>query len=193
MIFSFPAKVWSSDIIIQQKRVEFDARYFLKFDGYYSTLPSLEKEQLDEQLIVLQEENSRLRAQNDLLRELLADAGTNLDDVPDVVDDGPYTPTLMDKKVYKIFKESCSSCHNESSQAAGLKLFDTEKQTMVLLPPDKRLLVYRVVNGVGLKEDGLKRMPPSGPLPNEDVNHFVKWLEESLKKQEQEDTNTEGE
>jgi hypothetical protein len=173
------------DVII--KRVEFDNRYYLGLDGYYSVGQELVDGANAEKLSRLETQLERLSAQNEILLKLLA--GEKIPEVPTspqptqptqpveppvVQPEQPSTPNIpanptseasnLDKKVYDIFSRRCANCHGDLKQDGGLVLI--KKGILQGLPLADRVEVHHRVNGVNL---GHKARMPKGSTPLSDI------------------------
>ena len=173
VIFLLPCSLIAGDVVVKQKKVQFDEQFFSGVNGYYSTIGLIERAKLQERLEFLEHENKRLKSENDLLIKLLNQKNINTVKEP-LEQKNEYHPTEIDTKVYSLLKQNCAKCHNEESKER-LKLFDKNKETMVLLPLEYRALVYDKVNK--------REMPPSGPLNLEEIKTFEKWLLEESQRE----------
>ncbi len=129
-------------VVVDQKIVEFDARYYLGTPGYYSTINQIKEERATEDENALKAENQTLRAQIELLIKLCnaGNGGGNHNPAPVPQpkpeepttppvtpeptpdepaaggdrDNGNYEVTELDEKAYTIFKNKCAQCHSEN-------------------------------------------------------------------------------
>jgi len=85
----------------------------------------------------------------------------------------------FEKHIQPIRAEKCYSCHGLEVQQAGLRL-DSRQPALrggdygPLIIPGKSAeskLIRRVVNG-----DGGLQMPPTGPLPEEEIGLLRAWI-----------------
>jgi ankyrin repeat protein len=85
------------------------------------------------------------------------------------------------KDVKPILEQKCHSCHGDTVQQSGLRL-DRRQQALrggdygpVIIPGDSAAskLIRRVVNG-----DGGLQMPPTGPLPEEEIGILRAWIDQ---------------
>ncbi|MES1262143.1 MAG: c-type cytochrome domain-containing protein, partial [Acidobacteriota bacterium] len=85
------------------------------------------------------------------------------------------------KQVQPILAQRCHSCHGEDVQQSGLRL-DKRQNAMrggdygpVIIPGKsaESKLIRRVVNG-----DGGLQMPPTGPLPKEEIAILRAWIDQ---------------
>lgn len=101
-------------------------------------------------------------------------------------------PTLNEIQA-AVFTPTCATslCHSNSNQAAGLALGDADtsflelvgqfsnqnNQSAVMLVapnlPDASYLIRKLENTPGITNG---RMPPSGPLPQSDINQIRQWI-----------------
>ena len=175
------------NVIVRQKIVEYDPRYYLGLDGYYSVG---QKIQADEQSATLNDISSKL----DVLIQLLS-RGQNL---PTPVEplkpkeptqpENPTTPenpdglepTALDINVYNIFSTNCASCHNENKKGGGLQLVNAANKSLIYQDLVTRVLIEKAVFS--------GKMPLSGKkLSDKDVDTLKKWMQEEaeiLKKEE---------
>lgn len=194
-----------NQVIVDQKIVEFDARYFLGQPGYYTTLNQIKEERAEEDANSIKAENQALRAQIELLIKLCngnkPDPKPVEPTTPPVTPSEPTTPdepttggdgdngggyyvTELDEKAYAIFKNKCAQCHSEKASkgdwgnGSPVVLYKKDTDTLVLQPIENRALIHEVVRRVGLDDKGLSAMPPGGPLPDEDVEVLYQWMQE---------------
>jgi hypothetical protein len=176
--------------------VEFDNRYYLGLDGYYSVGQELITRDNAEKLQSLEKQLEKLSAQNEMLLKLLA--GEKIPDVPTtkpvvpspepevpVVPETPIIPsepenptneaTEIDQKVYNIFSRRCTNCHGDLKQDGGLVL--VKKGLLQGLTLADRVEVHHRVNGVNL---GHKARMPKGstPLSDIEVEDIRMWVVE---------------
>ncbi len=188
-------------VLIKQRVVEFDPRYYLGLNGYYTIGSEIAERRHTEQLEALQEEHRLLKQQIQTLIDTInrqpnpqvpqnpAPVPVPVEPEPQVpanpppVDNGTYVPTSLDKAVYGIFKAKCASCHNENKKSGNIQLVNTQNGALLNQPLESRVLIERVIRGVDLKEDGLKLMPLNGqPLNEEDLKVIYKWAFEEAKR-----------
>lgn len=178
-------------LVVEQKRVEFDSRYFLGLDGYYSVGEEL-------RLRKIQEDNVALRAQNDLLINLIKNTRLNrnedCDEPKEPVDPkdpvepkepvDPIEPTDLDRQVFDIFVNSCINCHSEKKQSAGLQLIDSTKGQLGWHNLETRVEIFDRTLGINLHDRGKQIMPPNvnQKLSNKDVETIRLWMVELAEK-----------
>ncbi|MBM3764127.1 MAG: hypothetical protein FJW32_01940 [Acidobacteria bacterium] len=85
------------------------------------------------------------------------------------------------KDIKPLFAEKCSACHGAESRMGALRLDNKEAaliggQTAIAIIPGSavRSLVYRRISSTN---DGPK-MPPTGPLTDEQVDLIKRWIDE---------------
>lgn len=108
-------------------------------------------------------------------------------------DEGPFYPATSvlpdtvlvsySKDIQSIFNSSCVSCHSELHAKLNLKsccsyeqLFETGFSASYIdtvTPQNSRL--YKHITGV------LSVMPPSGKLPDEQINKIMNWIDQGGK------------
>lgn len=182
---------------VLQRRIDFDDRYFLGAEGYFSTANQIKYEEMQSDYNQLVLEHAQMKAQLELLTALIKElhnsgGGGGGENGPSTTPEDPekppvdagdnegYVPTALDAQIHAIVKENCARCHNEKSAAGNLKLFNNQTGALVALPLAWRLKVHEMVNGVGLEEKGLRRMPPNKTLEDDIVEAFRQWaLEEA--------------
>src|SRR3990167_493950 len=166
------------NVIVRQKIVEYDPRYYLGLDGYYSVG---QKIQADEQSATLNDISSKL----DVLIQLLS-RGQNL---PTPVEplkpkeprqpENPTTPenpdglepTALDINAYNIFSTNCASCHNENKKGGRLQLVNAANKSLIYQDLVTRVLIEKAVFS--------GKMPLSGKkLSDKDVDALKKWIQE---------------
>ena len=90
----------------------------------------------------------------------------------------PDEAEFFEKKVRPIFVEKCSVCHGDQLQTAGLKLTTADgfykggESGPVFLkddPDSSRLLAT-------VRYEGQVKMPPTGKLPNEEIEALATWI-----------------
>lgn len=183
-------------IIIPQKVVEFDARYFQGVDSYFSVGEQLRAEKN-------QEKNAEIefyKGQVEMLLKVLSNQSggkviptnptpTNPEPnpvpSPDPTNPYPqpvptqnpdeYKVTDIDRKVYNIFKTKCSRCHGDTKQDGGLTLVKSD--TLQLLDINDRVELYDRVQGINLEARGKARMPKGGAaLSDDEVETMRLWM-----------------
>jgi mono/diheme cytochrome c family protein len=187
----FPALANASDfyhrnndvLIIKEKRVQFDARYFLGLDGYYSVGNNL-KQEYDTSV---EDELKATKAKLELALELLKDCKElPKDDVPQDPkpdkEENPNGYTELDKKVYTIFRESCVNCHGNTPQNNSLSLLNSNGLADLSL--SQKVNIHDRTNAVGLEERGLDKMPKGNKtLSNDEVEILRLWYLEHAAKE----------
>lgn len=195
--------VYQQPVVVQQKVVEFDSRYFLGDRGYYSTVENIKSERLTETVEGLKAEVQRLvgllqakDAQIDVLLKLLKGTGKDTPKVdipttptaeapvpadkpaeaPVEPDNGEYQSTELDEKVFAIFKAKCAQCHSETN-ANKLVLYKKSNDALIDQPLEYRALIHKLVQGVDL-DSGERSMPPGKPLEDTEVSILYKWMQE---------------
>lgn len=176
---------------VQQKVVEFDSRYFLGEDGYYSVRDNLLEQKVQE----ANNENLKLRAEIDVLWKLvqkcLKDNNVGHEPYPEPVPQQPTQPTNppddgravteLDRKVYNVFSNNCANCHG-AEQNVRMKLVDTTKGTLFDRSLDERVEIWTRTDQTELSTFGLKGMPPGKVLNDNDVTSIKQWMiEEALR------------
>lgn len=179
---------------ILQKRVEFDAEYFLGLDGYYDVVNNLQEqeyvkdkdiilkqaEQID-RLINLLEQALRLQQLNNGVKPVTPvepEPEEPKTEIPSNPDSGALLE--LDSRVFVIFSAKCASCHGTETPKAGLRLVGTDTdgtKWLNNLSLDDRVLVYDHTAGIKLKERGKKLMPlGKEPLPDSEVDTLRLWM-----------------
>lgn len=209
---------------VLQKRVEFDAEYFLGYDGYYDVVNELQAQEYAKDKDIILKQTEQVDKLIGLLEQVLKDKQSNpapadpapkpeekpkpksKPDKPAPKPEQPPEPKPVDpglepkvgdlelnSKVYRIFSESCASCHGPTSAKAGLQLVGQDEDGTKWLSNstlENRVLVYDHTAGIKLKERGKKLMPLGGPaLPDEEVETLRLWMiakAEEIKKQNKE-------
>jgi len=190
----------NNDVVVLQKQVLFDSRYFLGVNGYYQVGQDIQQkaqqskyDELNSRISNLEGKSQLLEKQNQTLLQKIGPGPiappqptpeptpTPTPDptpTPPTSENPPdqpiYTPTQLDKQVYQIFNTKCITCHGADAKA-GLQLVKDGS----LLKPDLSDMVeiYDRVNGVDLH--GKARMPKGKPpLPTSDVNIIKAWMVE---------------
>ncbi len=182
--------VFRQQVLVPQKVVQFDPRYYYGVDGYYALGSSLQRDKIQE----LVEQNAKLEAQLKLLIELLKN---NPQLVPQP--ENPEVPTetpapqepadgvsALEQKVYDIFVSNCSDCHGGESQGR-LQLVDVDKGQLIVHGAASMADIVQRVERVYL--DNKKAMPPGGEsLSDEDVQVLKQYMyiiaDEELKQEE---------
>ncbi len=188
---------------VLQKRVEFDAEYFLGYNGYYDVVEELRAQEYVRDKDILLKQTEQVDKLISLLEQVLKQQTSTSDkdkndktekqpkaDKPKENDDNKTAKNIpLNNKVFKIFKEQCASCHSNSSKKAGLQLVgkdDDGTEWLADLPLEYRVITYDLVAGINLKERGKKLMPLGGPaLSDEEVETIRLWMiakAEELKK-----------
>jgi len=180
-------------LVIPQRTVQFDQRYFLGEHGYYAVEGKLRKEKSDEkddQIRNLENEVIANKAKLDALLELFRGGGTvkpPTGGIPLPVDPVPVPPKPeeppvedgYDAQVLKIFGTKCARCHGDSKADAGFRSVVNGK----LLHNGETVEDYRTRNkifdlvyGANLKERGLSQMPKGSSLTDEEVELIRLWV-----------------
>src|SRR5438045_2534238 len=96
-------------------------------------------------------------------------------------------PSPVDKKidyekdVQPILSQKCHACHGDEVQQSGLRL-DKRQNALrggdygpVIIPGNsaESKIIRRLVNG-----DGGLQMPPTGPLPDEEIGILRAWIDQ---------------
>jgi mono/diheme cytochrome c family protein len=180
------------NVVIPQKTIEFDKRYFQGQDYYYSVGEKLEKNKVEEKDAQIE----FYKGQLDLILKILA-AKTGVELTPGNIptpspspspsptpesppsEEGEYKVTELDKKVYSIFKNQCARCHGDTKQDGGIALIKND--VLQLVDIFDRVEIHDRVNGIGLEARGKTRMPKgSSPLADAYVETLRLWaVEES--------------
>jgi hypothetical protein len=86
--------------------------------------------------------------------------------------DKPDTVDFFEKKIRPVLVDRCYQCHTGKSAAGGLKIDSAEGMQAVVTAgdPEKSALIH------ALRRDGNLKMPPSEPLPAEQVADFEEWI-----------------
>ena len=176
--------------IIKQRVVEFDARYFVGDDGYFSTAENIRTQRIAEQYVTIEDRLIDLQSQIESINSFIKNINTTpkVDNTPKVDDkeepkqdvpsniDPKELGTEVDANVAKIFKDSCVACHgNESSFA----LFGDDEKGEYLrnLPLATRTEIYNRVLGADLDIQEKARMPKGAPpLSDEEVSSLRLWM-----------------
>lgn len=186
------------DVIVEQKVVEFDDRYFYGIEGYYGVGQNIRQAQQIEATRQRDDEIRRLKIQIDVLTNILkTERSRNHAEVENGDDFRPIeTPVqeeqpaevpaeqrdpdaeyVSDKdlhgKVYRIFKDKCSACHGPDPDYSP-ELIGKDKLGFYLPSSDlslaDRAKIFDRVYGVGLEDRDLARMPKGDqPLTDEEV------------------------
>ena len=85
---------------------------------------------------------------------------------------------FFEEKVRPILVSNCQGCHNDEAKMSGLSLATREGAMLggsrgsAVIPGqvDESLLIEAV------RRAGALKMPPTGPLPAEDVESLVTWI-----------------
>lgn len=176
-------------IVVPQKVVEFDARYFQGLDSYFSVGEKLRTEKQEERSAEIE----FYKGQIDMLLKILANQnGSKTIPVPAnptsttgpeqptqpspaPVDNGEYKVTDIDKKVYNIFKAKCARCHGDTKQDGGLTL--VKDDSLQLVDINDRVEIYDRTLGTGLEARGKTRMPKGGlALSDDEVETLRLWM-----------------
>ena len=72
---------------------------------------------------------------------------------------------FFERDIRPLLIARCQSCHGSKTSFAGLRL-DTP------IPQSAKSKIIPAIKG----ENGLKRMPPTGPLNNEEIAKLEKWI-----------------
>jgi mono/diheme cytochrome c family protein len=183
-------------VVIPQRVVQFDARYFEGVDNYFSLGEKLKTEKQAEKA----DEAEFYKGQIKMLLEIMAaqqaggkplpapvNPNPGVDPppapqpvppapVPEDNNSGDYKVTEIDKKVFGIFSASCAKCHGDSKQDGGLTLIKGGALQLVDLAD--RAEIYDRVLGVGLEARGKAKMPKGGVLSDNDVESLRLWMME---------------
>src|SRR5579883_143033 len=86
--------------------------------------------------------------------------------------DKPDNLDFFEKKIRPVLSSRCYPCHTGKSAAAGLHLdsADGTRGAITAGDPDSSRLIHAV------RRDGDLKMPPSGPLPAEEIADFEAWV-----------------
>ena len=189
---------------VLQKNVEFDADYFVGYDGYYDTVNELNAREYSTDKDILLQKDEQLNRIIGLLETLInqktggtaplpipapqpSDPPENIPDWtevdPPADDDGwekPEEPAIGDEGLnvltYNIFKNSCAKCHSEDNPEGGLSLVGGEGELMNLSLA-QRVLVYDHTAGIDLARRQKKLMPlGKSPLSDADVETLRLWM-----------------
>ena len=78
----------------------------------------------------------------------------------------------FEKNIRPVLASRCASCHSGKSAAAGMRVDSAEGMRSVIVSgdPERSGLIHAI------RRDGAVKMPPSEPLPAEDVSHFEEWI-----------------
>jgi hypothetical protein len=198
----------NNKVNVTLKRVEFDSRYFLGLDGYYSVGQTIHDK-------LQQDKYEQLRKEHEELKSLLQQIQNSLDNgntgpvsppnepsptpeqpTPDPVeppvDDEPYIATELDKVVYGVFKTHCAQCHNESNKKGGVQLVNKGNGSLLYQPLETRVLIDWVTRGIELNKHDKKLMPLNGkPLSEPDSNAIYLWMQEEAARYRAENTEQE--
>lgn len=202
-----------NDVIVQQKVVEFDSDYFLGVNGYYDVVNQLQYEDQYQDQQLLQQKEAQIDRLIRLVEELVRDrqgSGPITQPEPQPVPQpqpqpepqpwpepapqpqpeptvpSPAADTNLDKAVFEIFTANCRNCHGPDSAKAGLQLVGQDEDGTYWLndlPLWDRVDVHDRVNGVNLRERGLKRMPIGEILPDDEVEIIRLWVVQKAKEQ----------
>lgn len=98
-------------------------------------------------------------------------------------DRGRYGPVELNEtdpnfaKAYNIIQTRCVSCHDHRHDDwADFKTNDDWENSGLVTPndPSQSEFIERIVN----TQSTASNMPPSGPLPDAEYDHLVKWVTE---------------
>lgn len=175
-------QVYADDgtILVPQKVVEFDSRYYYGIEGYYSLGPSIHREKIQE----LTEQNAKLQAQLQILIDLLKNQNQTpnptMPTVPNVVPEQPTVPepdngvSPLAQRVYDIFVTNCANCHGEAD-SDRLQLVDVEQGQLIVHGTASMADIVQRVERVYLADK--KPMPPGGVvLADEDVQALKEYM-----------------
>lgn len=179
-------------VIIPQRVVQFDARYFEGVENYFSLGEKLKTEKQDEKADEAEFYKGQIKMLLEIMaaqqagKQLPAPAPVNPNPNTEVVpppepqpvpgDDGEYKVTETDRKVYAIFAASCAKCHGDSKQDGGMTLIKGGALQLVDLAD--RAEIYDRVLGVSLEARGKAKMPKGGVLSDNDVETLRLWMME---------------
>ncbi len=171
-------------LVIQQKKVQFDGRYYLGDNGYYAVENNLRAEKEEAKA----DDAAALREQNEILKQILA-AITNGKPVPGT----PVAPTpdepavepvnTRDNEVLTLFKRACAKCHGDTKADGGLVLVKGGQLQFTGQTKEDyvaRTNIYFRVNGPGLKEHSLAQMPKGGALTDDEALSVYLWMSEKV-------------
>jgi len=186
---------------VRLKRVEFDSRYYLGLDGYYSVGQKLIDDKCKEENEALKLRTVKLEAQIELLIQLVKGGTVAKPENPKVPNPKPeptdpttpVTPTtpppepenppdelegtVLDGIVYEIFSTKCAKCHDESKKSGGLQLINTANKTLVLHDLPDRVEIWDRVFGVDLAKRNKSSMPKGGPqMDDKSVESIRLWM-----------------
>lgn len=206
LVFTANATDYVQQYVVGDKVVEYDNRYFSGLDGFFSTQNLVSQQQTEERLSkveeqlktlieILQNINSKLGDGNDSVdvepSNPNSDGDNNDSDTPD--NDDTTTPTTplnpggepseLDIAAYNIFSTKCTTCHGKTeNNDGGLHLVDKGTESLFYQNLATRVNIFDRVNGVGLEERGLSRMPKGGQLLDEEVETLRLWMVEEANK-----------
>jgi mono/diheme cytochrome c family protein len=170
-------------VVVHNKIIEFDARYFQGLNHYFSVGEKIQKEKQEE----VKSEVDFYKGQIDMLLKILANQQKGVGGTEIKPEEKPATPsspatpnngdqvTDVDKKVYNIFKNKCVHCHGDTKQDGGLTLIKND--ILQLVDIYDRVEIYDRILGTDLQSRGKARMPKgSNPLSDEEVEVLRLWM-----------------
>jgi mono/diheme cytochrome c family protein len=183
-------------LVIPQRVVQFDERYFLGHEGYYAVGDKLraekEQEKVEDNNFALTEAQKQVefyKGQVDMLLKIHAASGGKKLDIPNVTPNIPVPPVPeepaveedsgYDGEVLKIVNAKCARCHGENKADAGISLVKNAKlqyNNDSLEDWKMRSKIFDLVYGANLKERGLAQMPKGGSLSDEEVEYIRLWM-----------------
>lgn len=195
----------TNPIVVKQKVVEFDDRYFFGVDGYYGVTDNFYQRKIIEDGQRYQEQiddlkSELLKTQNQLLFQK---TGKPVEEEVEIVEKAPIrlkkiegdidtTKLTEDEKylysnTYKLFKAKCLSCHGYNDDY-GVNLIGKDSGGEYLNNTGTSVglaaIIFHRVQGVGL-EEGETRMPKGdSPLTDDEVQVFYQFLINKAKKEQ---------
>lgn len=189
----FVPAVKVQQVIIPQRVVQFDSRYFEGVDNYFSLGEKLKTEKQEEAKSEVEFYKGQIKMLLDIMsaqnsgKPLPAPLPVPNNEVPPQPvpvpqqpqpqeGTGDYKVTEVDRKVYAIFSASCAKCHGDTQQAGGMVLIKGGALQLVDLAD--RAEIYDRVLGVSLEARGKAKMPKGGNLSDNDVETLRLWMME---------------
>src|SRR5882762_7860155 len=88
----------------------------------------------------------------------------------------PRQAEFFESKVRPVLVNRCGSCHGEKVRMGGIQLTSSEgmHRASVVVPGDTE--TSRLVQAV--RYSGKVKMPPTGKLPDAEIDALVKWVAE---------------
>ena len=185
-----------NDVIIEQKVVNFDDRYYYGVNGYYDVANNIRERQAIE---LRRQDTERVRSlelQLETLIQLMKqNQGQQILADPKIDRPEPLNEEAkfrkedineeelgdnLDAKVFGIFKNKCSACHGPNSDYSP-ELIGKDELGEYLpssqLSLEDRISIYDRTKGVHLEERGLARMPKGDePLTDDEVDALFLYL-----------------